>query len=88
MSGTLSAFTLSPRRPSMAGSSVSDMMTEMRTTMMAPAPRLRKMVEGMRSMPKRARTTVMPLKKTARLAVAPAAATASSFSRPRLRSSR
>ena len=37
--------------------------------MMAPAPRLRKIVDGTSSMPNRARTTVMPLKKTARLAV-------------------
>ena len=38
--------------------------------MMAPAARLRKMVEGISSMPMRATTTVIPLKKTARLAVA------------------
>ncbi len=63
----------------MAGSSVSDTMTETRTTMMAPAPRLRKIVEGMSSMPSSATTTVMPLKNTARLAVEPVAAIASYF---------
>ncbi len=39
-------------------------------------------------MPASARTTIIPLKNTARFAVAPAAPTASSFSRPRCRSSR
>ena len=39
-------------------------------------------------MPIMARTTVMPLKKMARLAVAPVAAMASILARPRARSSR
>jgi hypothetical protein len=58
------------------------------TTKIAPAARLRKIVVGMISIPRRASTTVIPLKNTARLAVAPAASTASSFSSPRWRSSR
>ncbi len=40
-------------------------------------------VSGTRSMPDIASTKAMPLKSTARLAVAPGAAIASTFSRPR-----
>ena len=56
--------------------------------MIAPPARLRKIVFGTISSPSNARTTVIPLKNTARLAVAPARPIASSFSRPWSRSSR
>ena len=55
---------------------------------MAPAASARKIVVGMMNIPSSASTTVMPLKNTARLAVAPAAPIASSFSKPFFRSSR
>jgi hypothetical protein len=67
---TLSEFTRSPRRLSSAGSSVSEARTATTTTKIAPAAMLRKMVVGTMSIPIRARTTVRPLKNTARLAVA------------------
>ncbi len=54
----------------------------MATTKMAPAPRLVNIVLGTTSMPRSARTTVMPLKNTARPAVPLAAATASTVERP------
>ena len=57
-------------------------------TKIAPAASARKIVVGMMNMPSRARTTVMPLKNTARLAVAPAAPIASILSKPFFRSSR
>ena len=52
-------------------------------TRIAPVARLRKIVLGTSSSPNIARTKASPLKSTARLAVAPATAIASSFSRPR-----
>ena len=55
---------------------------------MAPAARLTKIFVGTISIPTSASTTVMPLNSTARLAVVPATAMASSCSCPRLRSSR
>ncbi len=55
---------------------------------MAPPARLRKIVVGMMNIPARASTTVRPLKKTARFAVAPAPPIASSFGNPLRRSSR
>ena len=55
---------------------------------MAPTAKLRKVASGMISMPASAIATAMPEKKTVRLAVAPAVAMASIFSRPRPRSSR
>ena len=58
------------------------------TTSMTPTPMLIMMSRGMMTMPDTASTTVMPLKKMARLAVAPVAAMASIFARPRPRSSR
>ena len=82
------ALTRSPSRLSTAGSSVSAASTVMVTTRMAPMARLTKMSVGTMSMPSRASTTVMPLKNTARLAVAPVTAMASILSRPRARSSR
>ncbi len=71
-----------------AGSRVIESATEISTTMMAPPARPRKIVVGTSSMPASAITTVNPLKKTARLAVAPDMPIASRLSRPRRRSSR
>ena len=81
-------LTRSPSSESTAGSSVIDDATETSTTTIAPPARLRKIVVGTSSMPASATTTVMPLKNTARDAVAPDARIASSFSRPSWRSSR
>ena len=81
-------LTHSPKTESRAGSSVIDTATDTKTTMIAPPARLRKIVVGTRSMPANARTTVKPLKNTARDAVAPDARIASFFSRPLCRSSR
>ena len=78
----------SPSFARIAGSSVIDEMIETNVTKMAPAASARKIVVGMMNIPSSARTTVMPLKKTARFAVAPAAPIASSFSKPFFRSSR
>ena len=72
----------------MAGSRVIVTRTETMTTMIAPAARLLKIVEGTMSMPVSASTTVRPLKNTARLAVAPVMRMAACLSRPLLRSSR
>jgi hypothetical protein len=55
---------------------------------MVPKPKLMKMFIGMISRPARTRITVMPLKKTARVAVAPAVAIDSSTLTPLVRSSR
>ncbi len=88
MIGILSALIRSPSRLSTAGSSVSAAATEVMPTRIAPAARLRKIVLGMSSRPSIAITKAKPLKSTARLAVAPVAAIASSFSRPPERSSR
>ena len=63
----------SPSRPSSAGTNVNVAVTATRTTRTAPVPRLRKMVLGSNSIPDRARATVMPEKRTALLALAPAA---------------
>ncbi len=60
----------------------------MLTTRMAPIARLAKMLVGTISRPSSASTTVSPLNSTARLAVPPVTAMASSLSRPRARSSR
>jgi hypothetical protein len=62
--------------------------TETSTTMMAPPARPRKIVVGTRSMPESAITTVRPLKKTARFAVAPERPIERSLSPPFRRSSR
>ena len=86
--GIRSAFTRSPSSPSSAGRSVSAANTETTPTMIAPAARLRMIVVGTISIPKSATTNAVPLKSTARLAVAPVIAIASSFDRPRARSSR
>ena len=60
----------------------------MTTTVMAPTARLMKIDVGTMSTPSSAKTTVMPLKKTARVAVSPATPMASILSRPPRRSSR
>ena len=88
ITGIRSAFTRSPSRLRTAGSSVSAASTETMPTRIAPSARLRKIVSGTRSIPNIANTKAMPLKRTARLAVAPDATIASIFSSPRTRSSR
>ena len=60
-----------PSKLMTAGSSVIDAATETSTTMIAPPASPRKIVVGTSSMPASARTTVRPLKNTARFAVAP-----------------
>ena len=80
--GTRSAFTRSPSSPSSAGSSVSAASTETMPTAIAPTARLFITFEGTSSIPISAITNIEPLKSTARLAVAPAAAIASSSTRP------
>ena len=77
-----------PSRLRTAGSSVIDAATETSTTMIAPPARPRKIVVGTRSMPESAITTVRPLKKTARFAVAPERPIERSLSPPFRRSSR
>ena len=86
--GSRSASTRSPRSPSSAGSSVSAVSTDITPAKIAPVARLRKMFEGTRKRPNIAITNAEPLKRTARLAVAPAAAIDASGSRPPPRSSR
>ena len=71
-----------------AGSNVSEVSSVVKTTSIAPTPMLMVRSMGTTTMPSMASTTVIPLKKTARLALAPEAAMASIFSRPRARSSR
>ena len=78
----------SPRRLITAGRSVSAATTETMPTRIAPVARLRMIVFGTSSRPVIASTNAAPLKRTARLAVAPAVSMASSFSRPWERSSR
>ena len=86
--GIRSALTRSPSRLSTAGSSVSAATTETMPTRIAPSARLRSTVSGTSSIPNIASTKAIPLKSTARLAVAPDATIASTFSSPRPRSSR
>jgi hypothetical protein len=62
--------------------------TETIPTLIAPTARLFITVEGTSNIPVKAMTNVEPLNSTARLAVAPAAAIASSSTRPFPRSSR
>ena len=87
-SGIRSELTRSPSRPSRAGSSVSAAASEVTPTRIAPAARLRMTVFGTISIPSIAITNAVPLKSTARLAVAPVATIASDGSRPAPRSSR
>ena len=77
--GIRSAFTRSPSRPSSAGSSVSAATTETIPTRIAPTARLRMIEFGTSSIPNIATTKTVPLKSTARLAVAPEASIASSL---------
>ena len=86
--GTRRALTRSPATLSSAGSRVSAAATETIPTRIAPSARLRMIEVGTMNIPISATTKVLPLKSTARLAVAPACAIASSFARPRPRSSR
>ena len=88
INGSFQAFTRSPIRLSMAGSIVRAASTAMTVTSTAPSPTLKKTVVGTITMPSSAKTTVMPEKTTALVAVAPARPMASCFSRPRARSSR
>ncbi len=78
----------SPSTASSAGSSVIEAPSAAIVTRIAPPASARKIVVGMMSIPASARTTVRPLKNTARLAVAPAAPMASSLTKPFFRSSR
>jgi len=71
-----------------AGSSESAAATETMPTRIAPSARLRMIEVGTMNIPSSATTKVKPLNSTARLAVAPARAIASSFARPSARSSR
>ena len=86
--GRRSASTRSPRSPSSAGSNVSAASTETMPTRIAPAARLRMIEFGTRNIPNIAITKTLPLKSTARLAVAPAVSIAACFSVSRPRSSR
>ena len=73
---------------SSAGRSVSAAATETMPTRIAPSARLRMIEVGTMNMPSSAITNVEPLNNTARLAVAPVRAIASSFASPCPRSSR
>jgi len=84
----VAAMTWSPSFPSSAGSSVSAASTDTIPTVIAPTARLFITFEGTSSIPVSAITKTEPLKSTARLEVAPAAAIAASSSRPATRSSR
>ncbi len=88
MNGMRSRLTRSPSRLSTAGSSVIAATTETTPTRIAPVASERMIVFWTSSRPHIASTNALPLKSTARLAVAPVAAIASVFSRPRWRSSR
>ena len=72
MNGTLKELTLSPMRPRIAGKRVIAAATAASTTKIAPAPIDIKMLNGIKTMPINANTTVIPLNATAREAVAPA----------------
>src|SRR5262245_7294990 len=85
--GTRSESTRSPSFPSNAGSSVSAASTETMPTLIAPTARLFITFEGTSSIPVSAITKTDPLKSTARLEVAPAAAIAASSPCPPTRSS-
>ncbi len=78
----------SPHMLSSAGSKVNAAATEVIPTRIAPSARLRMIEVGTMNIPRSAMMNVVPLNSTARLAVAPDRAIASSFSRPCTRSSR
>ena len=88
MNGIRRRFTLPPRRASTAGNKVSAAATAPIATTIAPTARLRMIVLSTSSRPTIASTNALPLKRTARLAVAPAVAIASAVSRPCAYSSR
>ena len=85
---TRSAFTRGPSRPSNAGSSVRAPSTLTRTTSAPPRPIERSDMYGMIMRPSRPTTTVRPLKKMERPAVATVVSTASATLRPAASSSR
>ena len=76
------ASTLSPRSPSTAGRSVSAATTETIPTRIAPTASMPMIEFGTSSIPNIATTKTLPLKSTARLAVAPDASIASSSCLP------
>ena len=80
--GIRSALVRSPSRLSSAGRSVSAATTETSPAAIAPAARLLMTVLGTSRSPTIASVNAKPLNSTARLAVPPVAAIASSFSRP------
>ena len=82
MKGILREFTLSPMMPNIAGNRVMAAAMAASTTRLAPMPMEMKMLKGTSNMPSRANTTVIPLNKTARVAVAPDRLMASIFSKP------
>ena len=77
----------SPMALRIAGRRVRAAKSETITASTAPSAMLRKKSIGTMNIAIRARTTVMPLNSTARLAVAPAAVIAATVSSPRRRSS-
>ncbi len=86
--GILIELTLSPKILSTAGRRVSEARTAKITTKIAPVARLLNIVKGTINIPSKAKITVTPLNKTARLAVAPELAIASIISTPLFLSSR
>ena len=88
MIGAFTALTRSPMMPIIAGRSVRLVNTATNTTRMDPTPNAWNTRSGINSMPSNAKTTVIPLKTTARPAVAQALATASVSDNPFARSSR
>ena len=85
---TRSEFTFGPSRPSSAGCSVSAARTLTSTTRAPPSPIERMDMYGMIMRPSSPTTTVMPLKKMERPALATVVSTASSTLRPAASSSR
>ena len=77
-----------PSRLKMAGNRVRAAKTDATTTNMTASPIPMNTLEGTSNKPMKPSTTVIPLKTTVRLAVAPARAMASILSRPLERSSR
>ena len=86
--GTRPLFTRSPSFDRIAGSTVSEPITEIVTTRIVPVANETNVAAPPRYMPAIAATTVMPDTSTARPEVAAAASSAASSERPRARSSR
>ncbi len=80
--------TLSPRRPSSAGSTVSEPRTAVATTMIVPIAKPPKVLSPVKNMPAIAVITVRPEMSTERPDVAAAASRAASGDLPARRSSR